>query len=120
MELVTDSQAAPKRPHRIVIMVGGSILIAFALVSLAMVLYTTSGTAELDLSRPAYKDVRSKVIEDDIKDFPSSGEITQDTIKEFKKTYAEQAQQATSTDGFGSNALDDASLGFEHIHRENP
>lgn len=97
----------------LVVFVAGSIVIGFMLVVVSMMLYLSSGAAQLDLSRPGYKAVQDKVERsDNFKSFPASGTIDARSIEEFQKLYAEQVKNVTTVDVFNPNVLDDAALGI--------
>lgn len=96
----------------LVVFVAGSIIVGITLVVISMMLYSSSGAAQLDLSRPGYKAVQGKVERSDtFKSFPSSGSIDSKSIAEFQKLYGEQVKNVTTVDVFNPNVLDDAVLG---------
>ena len=98
---------------RIVSFVAGSIAVATILVIISMALYVSGGAAQLDLSRPGYQSVQSKVDPSDkIKSFPASGSVNGATIDQFEKLYDEQVQQVTATDAFDASVLDEQALGI--------
>ncbi len=100
--------------HRFIALIVGSIVVALLLVAVAMALYATSGTAQLDLSRPGYKTVRDQVKQvDNYEGFSASGDIDQKTLDEFKKLYDAQAKDATSVDAFSPVLLSDEALGID-------
>jgi len=110
-ELHEDSRAYRLAKNRFVVMLVGSIGVALLLVTIAMILYTTSGTAQLDLSRPGYTDVRSKINSDQgFTTFPSTGEINKEAVDTFEKLYNETAKQATSINAFEDGVLSDEAL----------
>jgi hypothetical protein len=99
--------------HRFVIMISSTILIALILVVIGMTLYNNSGAAQLDLSRPGYKDVRTRVVtNDDFQDYSSTGPINQTTIAEFETLYIQQAKKTESVDAFGGDPLSPEALGL--------
>ncbi len=111
----TDSAPAVfVRRHQLAVMIAGSIVISLALVTVSMTLYSTSGTAQVDLSRPGLEKVREQVKSvDDYKGFSASGEITDKTLSEFDGLYAEQLKGATSVDAFNPDALSNEALGID-------
>lgn len=114
-ELVAESRTMSRwEQHRFLLLIGGTILISLFLVGVAMALYASSGAAQLDLSRPGYKSVRDQVApSDSLTSFPSSGEITEDTLSQFRTAYDKQADQATNVDSFGGDAMSDKSLSID-------
>lgn len=99
------------RDHRYMILITGVIFISILLVTLSMWLYNTSGTAQLDLSRPGYQSVREQAEGgEEYKGFDASGSLDQAALKEFKKLYSERASRVRSIDAFGSDALSDDAL----------
>lgn len=100
--------------HRFVVMITGSVIIALLLVAISLQLYASSGTAQLDLSRPGYKSVRDQIRPDDTFDgFPATGAIDDSALKNFKELYEKRAKDATSTDAFGSDVLSEQTLGID-------
>lgn len=100
--------------HRFVIMIAGSVVIALVLVTVSLQLYFSSGTAQLDLSRPGYRSVRDQIRSDATFDgFPATGAIDESALKNFKELYEKRAKDATSTDAFGSDVLSEQTLGID-------
>ena len=100
--------------HQLVALIAGSIVISLLLVTISMTLYSTSGTAQVDLSRPGLERVREQVKSvDDYKGFSASGDITEATLDEFNGLYVEQLDGVTSVDAFNPDALSDQSLGID-------
>ncbi len=98
---------------RLVVFVGGAIVIALIMVFASMVLYLSSGAAQLDLSRPGYTAVRDKVERSDtFKSFPASGTINTKAIEEFQELYAKQVKNVTTVDVFHPGVLEDDVLGI--------
>lgn len=100
--------------HRFFVLIFGSIIIAIGLVIISIMLYYRSGAAQLDLSRPGYNDVRSKVVAKDESfiDIPITGAIDKKVIDDFQKLYDSQALKAQSIDAFGSDPLNPNALWF--------
>lgn len=102
--------------HRLLVMIFGAITVALFLVGIAMNLYRTSGTAQLDLSRPGYQAVRNKASRTDAFDgFSSTGELDKAAIDEFNTMYQQRSKKVITVDGFGSNALGDDALFSETV-----
>jgi len=114
-ELNLDAQlSGPWQRHRFMALVGIAILVALFLVGVSLALYATSGTAQLDLSRPGYQSVREQATHSDTFDgFPSDGNIDSGVIDQFRTLYKKLADQATSVDSFGGSAMNDQSLSID-------
>lgn len=98
--------------HRFLAFIIISIIISMCLVCVSIAMYYRSGAALLDLSRPGYTEVRSKVVAKDesFLDFPLTGAITKTVIDDFQIIYDQQAAKAQSVDAFGSDPLDPNAL----------
>lgn len=111
---IQHSSARYIRNHQLVVLIVGSIIIALILVAISMTLYSTSGTAQVDLSRPGLERVREQVKSvDDYKGFESTGDISEETLGEFDKLYTEQLNNVTSVDAFNPDILSDEALGVD-------
>lgn len=100
--------------HKFMVLVVLAILASLAMVVISMELYNSSGTAQLDLSRPGYQSVRAKVQEQTgFPTFPGTGPIDQKTLSDFEKTYDEQAKKVTSVDSFGGTVMSDQALSID-------
>jgi len=99
--------------HRFFVLVASTILISLFLVGVALALYASSGTAQLDLSRPGYKSVRDQAVKSDtFNGFPSSGSIDSDAISQFRTLYQKQAQQVDGS-SFGGPVMSDQALSID-------
>lgn len=102
---LVDKENTLQNKH-LFMMITLSVFIALMLVGISMAIYYSSGAAQLDLSRPGYKDVRGKVINSDtFQNYTGSGPINQVTITEFKSLYDQQAKKIESVDAFGGDPL---------------
>lgn len=100
--------------HSIVAFVSVSIVIACILVSISMALYTSSGAAQLDLSRPGYKSVQSKVDQSNtFESFSADGQVNKKIVEDFEAMYNRQTKSVDGTDALSSSALEDQALGIE-------
>jgi hypothetical protein len=107
--------------HRFLTLIGGVILVALFLVSVALSLYNSSGAAQLDLSRPGYKDVRDLAKRDTVsKSFPASGVLDKDALDLFSKLYGEQSAKVISSDSFDEAAISEDSLQLLSENRNDP
>ncbi len=93
--------------HRFLLLIALTIGIALVLVSISMTLYASSGTAQLDLSRPGYRSVSSKAIntDSDFQNYASSGQIDKASLDAFDALYKKQAIQAKAVDAFSGDPL---------------
>lgn len=99
--------------RQFILMIILAIAITFIMVVISMALYDSSGAAQLDLSRPGYKDVRAQVVNnDDLHNYPSTGAIDQTTIDEFKLLLNQQIKKAELIDAFGGDPLSPDALGI--------
>ncbi|MCB9820267.1 hypothetical protein H6796_03150 [Candidatus Nomurabacteria bacterium] len=91
--------------HRLALMVGGSILIATVMVSIALMLHYR-GADQLDLSRPGMNRVRSQVNKTEgFVGFTGSGEITKEDMKEFLELYDSRIKKLEALDNYKSDIL---------------
>ena len=90
------------------------MLISFSIVVISMALYNSSGAAQLDLSRPGYKDVRGGIeaVSSEFEDYQASGPINLGVINEFKLLYEKQSKKIKSVDAFGGDPLNPEELGI--------
>jgi len=111
---IAVNEGSFRSKHRFLLLIALSILIASTLVLISMAMYNGSGAAQLDLSRPGYKEVRAQAItnDSDFKNYSSTGPINQDTISEFKTLFAQQAEKTKSVDAFGGDPLNPDALGI--------
>jgi hypothetical protein len=106
-----DRAASRLSQHRFLAMIVGSISIAGLLTSLGLSLYNSTGTAQLDLSRPSYSAVRSKAATTEkIESFSNLGPIDDTALSQFRTLYSKQLVQMNAIDAFGGDALTDGSL----------
>lgn len=97
--------------HRFFALVALVIMTSLFLVSVAMSLYNSQGTAQIDLSLPSYQAVRKEAAQDGSYDnYPSSGEFDKEALELFDKLYQERAAQVVDTNIFDAAALSNDSL----------
>lgn len=113
-ELANQAKLSIWSSRRFLLLIIGFILIACGLVFISMVLYSTSGTAQLDLSRPGYIDVRGQTIDSssEFKNYPDSGSINQAAITEFNNLYDSQVNKIKLANAFSGDPLDINTLGI--------
>ncbi len=98
--------------HRFLIMIGSAVAISLFLVGVGLALYSSSGAAQLDLSRPGYATVRSEATKtaDKYEGFSATGPIDQEALKQFRQLFDEQSKSATSFDAFANDVLSESAL----------
>ncbi len=101
--------------HRVIILIVLTIIITLVFTSIGLVLYNTSGSAQLDLSRPGYKGVNEIVEKNKPKfvDYPASGDINDTTLREFDNLYKTQLENVRSVDVFGGDPMAPDALGID-------
>ena len=109
------SQVQHIKEHRFILMIVGTIIIALFLVVIAMALYASSGTAQVDLSRPGYSTVRSQAKDSNptFAGFSGTGPIDKAALQEFETLYDTRSKQITGVKAFNSDPLSDVSLHIE-------
>ncbi len=110
------------KDHKLIVFVVASIALASVLVLLAMQLYNSSGTAQLDLSRPGLSSVRSDAAKTNghFAGFSSNGSMDQAALNQFNQLYSQKLQEATSLDAFGNDVLSPAALQIDDKSAQNP
>ena len=100
--------------YRFLLMIFSAVIIAGGLVAISMAIYSSSGAAQLDLSRPGYKDVRSQAdkSDDSFMDFSELGIVNQKVIDEFNKKFNAEYEKLKSFDAFGGDPLNPTALGL--------
>lgn len=120
-ELAKEAQKMPAwQKNRYFLMVGAALGIALFMVMIAMNLYSSSGTAQLDLSRPDYESVRAQTTtREGVAEFSSTGEITLRVLQDFEKQFQRSANDVIKADAFRADALSDRSLNLPIIVKTN-
>lgn len=99
--------------HRISLLLILTVGITIVMTSVSVIIYNSTGAAQLDLSRPGYRSVSGKVEKTDAIDtYSSSGPVNKDTVTEFMKLYDAQAQKAKAVDAFNGDPLNPEVLEF--------
>lgn len=99
--------------HRLVLLLIITIVSAIVLTVVSLGLYSASGAAQLDLSRPGYRSVSDQIDrETKIDEYQASGPIDKAAIEEFMELYDEQADKAKSVDAFNGDPLNPEVLEF--------
>ncbi len=106
--------------HRFLFLVFGSIIIAIFLVFVALSLYVSSGTSQLDLSRPGYQAIREQVHEDtSFNGFDANGALDKNALNRFQSLYDAKLKEAESFDAYGNDVLSPESLQIDKSSSEN-
>ena len=104
------------RAHQYFSMIVLVILVSLFLVYVALSLYQSSGTLQLDLSRPGYDSARQEAIKDNevFKGYSGDGPINKDSLAEFETLYKQKAAEALiNIDAFSGDALSDGALALD-------
>lgn len=102
--------------HRFMLFITLSVSVAITIVGVSMYIYSSSGAAQLDLSRPGYVSVRDQVTNStsEFPNYPNNGPISQSDIDNFKSLYSQQAQKIKLVDAFSGDPLNLDSLVFSN------
>ncbi len=99
--------------HRLSLLLILTVVISIILTSISLIAYNVSGAAQLDLSRPGYSSVSSKVDRtDEITQYSAFGAVNKDSIDEFTKLYDTQSAKAKAVDAFNGDPLNPEVLEF--------
>ncbi len=101
------------RNHQFLILIVGVIVVSLFMVYVALSLYVSSGTIQLDLSRPGYDSARKEATKDNevFKGFSEDGPIDNEVLHAFDELYKQKAAEALiDIDAFSGNALSDDAL----------
>lgn len=105
------NEIGPFSKHKFISMIAGAIVIALILTVISMTIYTGSGTAQVDLSRPGFQSVQKEAKSSEkYNGFAASGDIDIQVMDEFQEAYDKQSKKAIGVDAFASNVLDDSAL----------
>lgn len=107
-------EISPRSKHRFLTMIISSVVLSFILVVVGMLVYYSSGSYQLDLSRPGYVSVRSQTVtnDSDFANYSSIGSIDSASISEFKLLFSRQATKTKEANAFGGSPLSFDSLGL--------
>lgn len=91
--------------HRLSLLLILALAATIVLTTVSMIIYASSGAAQLDLSRPGYKAVSSQVEDTSVSEYSATGKLDADAIREFIKLYEEQAKAVKGVDAFNGDPL---------------
>lgn len=103
--------------HRLTILICLSIVIALVFTAVGLTLYNTSGTAQLDLSRPGFEgiDKQIKSHKADAIEYSATGPINEETLLQFDILYKKQLENVTSVNAFGGDPMAPDALGIDDV-----
>ena len=111
---VVDHELKGWRAHKFFVLVAATIGMSLILVMIAMAMYSSSGAAQLDLSRPGYQAVQSQADRNEsITAFPATGPLTRKDLDTFHDMYQSQAKEVLGYDSFGGTPMSDQALGLD-------
>ena len=88
-----------------------TVIIAFIMTAVSLSLYVSSGTLQLDLSRPGYESARKDLIKpEEKKDFATNGPIDKEALDEYQKQFDAQRTELNRIGKFKDQGLNDDSL----------
>lgn len=98
--------------HKIPVLLVLVIAVALTLVGVSMTLYSIDGTAQLDLSRPGYRGVATRIDQEvrTFEEYPASGPIDEAALDEFEALFNKQVDRVTGVDAFSGDPLDPEAL----------
>ena len=101
--------------HKLLILITASIVVTLIFTAVGLVLYNTSGTAQLDLSRPGFQGVDEIVKKNqaELVEYSATGEINEEALSHFDTLYKTQLQNVTSVDAFSGDPMAPEALGID-------
>ena len=99
--------------HRLSLLLIITVAIALVMTTISVIIYNSSGAAQLDLSRPGFRSVSNKIDQNDnIDTYSATGAVNKESIQEFMKMYDAQAEKAKAVDAFNGDPLNPEVLEF--------
>lgn len=111
-----STSVAAVQGRQFLLMIIGVIGISLFLVYVALSLYVSSGTLQLDLSRPGYDSARKEAVKGSevFKGYSEDGPIDAQSLNEFETLYRQKAAEALiEIDAFSGDVLSDETLSLE-------
>lgn len=97
--------------HRFTAAIVIVIAVAMTMTAISLSLYYSSGTLQLDLSRPGYETARKNIVNpDDTSEFSPYGPINSQTLSKYQTLFDTQRREMNALGNFKDKGLDDASL----------
>jgi hypothetical protein len=113
IKTTSEDQLSYWDAHRFLLLIIATIAIAIVMAAIGIFIYNSSGSAQLDLSRPGYKSVSDKVDRrDPVGDYSAFGPVNKSTVNDFTKLYDQQAARAKAVDAFNGDPLNPEVLEF--------
>lgn len=99
--------------HALVVFIVSAVVAAFVLVAVALHLYRTSGSLQLDLSRPGYENVRQEAKDESPDSYPATGTLDRAAAEDFMDMLDRRIRELDTVDAFGGDGMTDAALGID-------
>jgi hypothetical protein len=114
-QLVADSRTLTGwQQYRFMLLIALTIIVALFLVGISLALYNSSGTAQIDLSKPGFQSVRNQAAQSEEFDgFPATGELDQAAANQFRALYDKQVKKVTAVDSFSGDVMSDEALSID-------
>lgn len=110
MKWINDLRTLAVR-HQLVMAIALTIFIALIMTVVSLSLYVSSGTLQLDLSRPGYESARKELIKPQNEaDFATNGSVDKEALEKYQKLFDEQRKELNSIGKFKDKALEDETL----------
>lgn len=103
---IAETPMTPFQRHKFFVLVGGTIAISLILVCVALTLYVSNGTEQLDLSRPGYQSISKKAAaKKDFDSFSSEGPLDKSVANDFSRLYDTEAKRLTDAKSFSGDPI---------------
>ena len=99
--------------HRFPFALFSVVGITIIMTAISLSLYVSSGTSQLDLSRPGFEKIREEVKQAPNDNFSSTGPVDTQSVDEFDTLYKKQRAYINALGNFQDSSLDDSSLQLE-------
>lgn len=107
--------------HRFLLAIFAVIAIGCIMTAISLSLYASSGTLQLDLSRPGYEAARKEIINpDDTSTFSASGPVDKKALDQYQKLFDAQRKEMNTLSRFKDNGLSDPALGLSEPEQTQP
>ncbi len=97
--------------HQLTLAIVLTVVIALIMTAVSLSLYVSSGTLQLDLSRPGYESARKELIKpEDKTDYASNGPVNKQALDEYQKLFDAQRTELNRIGRFKDQGLSDDTL----------
>lgn len=97
--------------HQLTIAIVLIVVIAVIMTAVSLSLYVSSGTLQLDLSRPGYESARKELIKpEDKTDYATNGPVNKQTLDAYQKLFDAQRTELNRIRTFKDQGLSDETL----------